>query len=208
MAASLTIRWIGKGWTIKKQFEFRRLTGTCLESSPPWSGRSSRSISFPVASVRRTCAWGPSWWTTRVLSCATSSSIPSQPVRALPRRPGWSFWWSQVPLAAAIALLAVVGYQNLRVLPEYRRQLAENVGAEVPPHFNVRPAVRGAVPVVQLPEGTRFFEIRAEEVEPAAGGYDCVIQDTQRNVVAKLRAPPIETGDKLNILLDTRQKAP
>jgi hypothetical protein len=132
--------------------------------------------------------------------------IPAGPGGA--QRPGWSFWWSQVPLAAAVALLAVVGYQNLRVLPEYRRELAENVGAEVPPHFNVRPAVRGAVPVVQLPEGTRFFEIRAEEVEPAAGGYDCVIQDVQGKVVAKLPAPPIESGDKLTVLLDTRQTTP
>ena len=133
--------------------------------------------------------------------------IPAGPGAAA-LRPGWSFWWSQVPLAAAIALLAVVGYQNLRVLPEYRRQLAEDVGAEIPPHFNVRPAVRGAVPVVQLPAGTRSFLIVAEEVEPAAGGYDCVIQNAQGKIVAKLPGPPIETGDKLDVLLDTRQVTP
>ena len=50
--------------------------------------------------------------------------VPASP--AAPPRPGWRLWWSQVPLAAAIALLAVVGYQNLKVLPEYRRQLAED----------------------------------------------------------------------------------
>ncbi len=70
--------------------------------------------------------------------------VPASP--GAPPRPGWRLWWSQVPLAAAIALLAVVGYQNLKVLPEYRRQLAEERGAAVPPQFTVRPAVRGAVP--------------------------------------------------------------
>jgi hypothetical protein len=112
-----------------------------------------------------------------------------------------------VPLAATVALLAVVGYQNLKVLPEYRRELAQNVGAAVPPHFTIRPAVRGAVPVVLLPEGTRFFEIAAEDVGSAPGGYDCAIQNAQEKVIAKLHAPPIEAGDKLNVLLDTRQMA-
>ena len=107
--------------------------------------------------------------------------VPASP--GAPPRPGWRFWWSQVPLAAAIALLAVVGYQNLKVIPEYRRQLAEDAGAAVPPQFTIRPAVRGAVQVVALPKGTRFFEIGAEEVEPAAGGYSCEILDDRGNTL-------------------------
>ena len=133
--------------------------------------------------------------------------IPAGPA-ASAQRPGWSLWWSQVPLAASIALLAVVGYQNLRVLPEYRRELAENVGAVAPPHFDLRPAVRGAVPVVTVPGGSRFFEIAAEEVDPASGGYDCLIQDARGAVVAKLRARSVQSGDTLDILLDTRQTPP
>jgi hypothetical protein len=121
------------------------------------------------------------------------------------RRPGWSLWWSQVPLAAAIALLALVGYQNLIVFPAYRAQVAENSGAAFPPSFPVRPAVRGAVPVVSVPKGTYFFEIKAEEVEPAAGGYNCVIQNDHGKIAVKRHAPTTEADEKLTVLLNTRQ---
>ncbi len=70
--------------------------------------------------------------------------VPASP--ASPPRPGWRLWWSQVPLAAAIALLAVVGYQNLKVLPEYRRQLAEDAGRRraAPIRASPRRARRGS----------------------------------------------------------------
>jgi hypothetical protein len=132
--------------------------------------------------------------------------LPASP--AVPPRPGWRFWWSPVPLAAAIALLGVVGYQNLKVIPEYRRQLSEEAGATVPVYLAVRPAVRGDVPVVALPKGARFFEIGAEEVEPATGGYRCEVQDDRGNTVFKFHAPPILAGEKLNVLLDARRMAP
>jgi hypothetical protein len=132
--------------------------------------------------------------------------VPASP--AVPPRPGWRLWWSQVPLAAAIALLAVVGYQNLKVLPEYRRQLAEDTGAAVPPHFAVRPAVRGAAQVVALLKGTRFFVIEAVEVEPSVGGYACEILDDQGNTVSKFHAPAIETGKKLEVLVNARSTPP
>jgi hypothetical protein len=132
--------------------------------------------------------------------------VPASP--AVPPRPGWRLWWTQVPLAAAVALLAVVGYQNLKVLPEYRRQLAEDIGAAVLPHFVVRPAVRGSVPIVALPKGTRFFEIWAEEVEPAAGGYSCEILNDQGNTAFRLHAPPIAAGEKLDLLLDAKRIPP
>ena len=132
--------------------------------------------------------------------------VPASP--DVPPRPGWRFWWTQVPVAAVIALLAVVGYQNLRVIPEYRRQLAVDAGAFVPPQFAVRPAVRGAVQVVALPQGARFFELGAEEVEAAAGGYSCEIQDDRGNTVSKFHAPPTVADEKLNVLLDARRMAP
>jgi hypothetical protein len=132
--------------------------------------------------------------------------VPAGPV--VPLRPGWRLWWSQVPLAAAIALLAVVGYQNLKVIPEYRRQLAEESVGAVRPPFALRPAVRGDVPVVAIPKGARFFEIGAEEVEPAAGGYDCDILDAQGNSVFRFHAPSIAAGEKLNVLLDARRLPP
>jgi Putative zinc-finger len=133
--------------------------------------------------------------------------VPASP--GAPPRPGWRFWWwSQVPLAAAIALLAVVGYQNLKVLPEYRRQLAEDAGAAVPPHFAVRPAVRGDVQVVALPKGAHFFEIEAEEVEPAAGGYACEIRDARGNTVLRIHEPPIKAGEKLEVLVNARGTPP
>jgi Putative zinc-finger len=128
--------------------------------------------------------------------------VPASP--AAPPRPGWRLWWSQVPLAAAIALLAVVGYQNLKVIPEYRRQLTEDAAA-VPPQFALRPAVRGAVQVVALPKGVRFFEIGAEEVDPAAGGYSCEILDDRGNAVFRFHAPPVAAGEKLTVLLDARR---
>jgi hypothetical protein len=143
-----------------------------------------------------------------VLREQSRDPFPDSP-RAASRRPGWSGWWSPAPLTAAIALLvAVVGYQNLMVIPGYRRQVAEVSGAVVPPQVAVRPAVRGAVPVVSLPKGTRFFEIVAEEVDPANGGYDCTIQDSRGNAVASFRAPALSPGDKLHVLLDTRQTPP
>jgi Putative zinc-finger len=132
--------------------------------------------------------------------------VPASP--GVPPRPGWRFWWSPVPLAAAIALLAVVGYQNLKVIPEYRRQFSEEAGAAAPPYFAVRPAVRGDVPVVALPKGARFFEIGAEEVEPAAEGYSCEILDDRGNAVSKFHAPPIGAGEKLNVLLDAGRLPP
>src|SRR5215469_9570145 len=132
--------------------------------------------------------------------------VPASP--DVPPRPGWRFWWTQVPAAAVIALLGVVGYQNLSVIPEYRRQLAEDVGAAVPAYRAVRPAVRGAVPVVAVPRGARFFEIGAEEVDAAADGYSCEIQDDRGNTVFKFHAPSIVAGEKLNVLLDARRMAP
>ncbi|HMD70580.1 MAG TPA: zf-HC2 domain-containing protein [Bryobacteraceae bacterium] len=134
---------------------------------------------------------------------------PPDPVTASPRaalrRPGWSGWWPPIPMTAAIALLVLVGYQNLMVIPGYRRQVAEGAGAAVPPRVAVRPAVRGAIPVVSLPKGTRFFEIEAEEVEPAAGGYDCTIRDSRGRTITGFHAPPAESGGKLRVLLDTHQ---
>ena len=141
-----------------------------------------------------------------VLSEEFPDPVPASP--GVPPRPGWRFWWSPVPLAAAIALLAVVGYQNLKVIPEYRRQLAEDTGAAAPPRFTIRPAVRGAVQVVAIRKGTRFFEILADDVEPAAGGYSCEILDDQGNTLFKRHAPPVAAGEKLNVLLDTRRIAP
>jgi hypothetical protein len=131
--------------------------------------------------------------------------VPASP--GVPPRPGWRSWWSPVPLAAAIALLAVVGYQNLKVIPEYRR-LAEDAGASVPQQFALRPAVRGAVQVVALSKGVRFFEIGAQEVEPAAGGYNCEILNDRGKTVFRRHAPPIAAGEKLNVLLDARRMAP
>jgi len=130
--------------------------------------------------------------------------LPARPDDAA-RRPGWLGWWSGVPMAVAAALVVLVGYQNLVVLPGYRRQAAENVDAAVPLHVTVRPAVRGVVPVVSLPRETRFFEIRAVEVDFAAGGHDCEIRNDRGKVVASLHAPPIETGEKLTVLLDARR---
>ncbi len=133
--------------------------------------------------------------------------FPDSP-RAASRRAGWSGWWSPAPLMAAIALLvAVVGYQNLLVIPGYRRQVAEVAVAPLPPQVALRPAVRGAVPVVSLPKGTRFFEIAAEEVDPASG-YDCTIQNSQGKAIASFRAPGLEPGGKLRVLLDARQTPP
>jgi hypothetical protein len=120
-------------------------------------------------------------------------------------RPGWSLWWSQVPLAAAIALLALVGYQNLIVLPAYRAQLAENSGPAVPLNFTLRPAVRGAVLVVSVPKGTHSFEIKAAEVEPAAGGYTCVIKNDRGKIASKFHAATTEADEKLTVALNTRQ---
>lgn len=134
--------------------------------------------------------------------------VPANPGATTPRRPGWPLRWSYLPLAASIALAAVVGYQNLKVIPEYRREMAPGVGALAPPHYDIRPAVRGAVPAVSLAKGTRFFEIGAEEVEPAAGGYDCAIEDTRGAIRAHFRAPSVQSGDKLSVLMDTRQIEP
>jgi hypothetical protein len=133
--------------------------------------------------------------------------VPASP-GATPHRPGWSLRWSHLPMAASIALAALVGYQNLKVIPEYRREMAANVGAVAPLHFDLRPAVRGAVPTVLLSKGTRFFELGAEEVDPAAGGYECAIQDAKGGIRARFRAPSVQSGDPLSVLLDTRQIAP
>jgi len=103
--------------------------------------------------------------------------------------------------------VAVVGYQNLLVIPGYRRQVAEVAASALPPQATLRPAVRGAVPVVSLPKGTRFFEIAAEEVDPAPG-YDCVIQNSLGETIVTFRAPGLEPGGKLRVLLDARQMPP
>ncbi len=68
--------------------------------------------------------------------------------------------------------------------------------------------MRGAVPVVALPKGARFFEIGAEEVEPSAGGYSCEILDDRGNTVFRVHAPIHQAGEKLNVLLDARRISP
>jgi hypothetical protein len=134
-------------------------------------------------------------------------SVPASP-GVHPSRSGWFTQWSYVPMAAAVALLAVVSYQNIEVLPNYRRQLTESVGAAAPPHFRVRSAVRGATPVIPLAKGTRFFEVEAEDVDPADGGYECSVEDAAAKVYARLHAPAVPAGERLSILLDTRTIVP
>jgi hypothetical protein len=68
--------------------------------------------------------------------------------------------------------------------------------------------VRGVVPAVTLPQGARFFELGAEEVEPAAEGYSCEILGDRGNTVFRFHAPPIAAGAKLNVVLDARRMAP
>ena len=134
-------------------------------------------------------------------------SVPASP-GVHPSRSGWFTWWSFVPMAASVALLAVVSYQNLAVLPNYRRQLAEGVGAFAPPHVKVRAAVRGAAPVIPLAKGTRFFEVEAEDVDPAESGYDCSVEDATGKAYARFHAPTVKPGEKLSILLDSRTIVP
>lgn len=135
--------------------------------------------------------------------------VPASPGAPTPRRPGWlPLRWSYLPLAASIALAAVVSYQNLKVIPEYRREMAPGVGVLAPPHYDLRPAVRGDVPALVLAKNTLFFEIEAEEVEPEAGGYNCAIEDARGSVRARFRAPSVQSGDKLSVLMDTREIQP
>ncbi len=134
-------------------------------------------------------------------------SVPASP-SAHPSRSGWFTQWSFVPMAAAVALLAVVSYQNLAVLPNYRRQLAESVVAAAPPHFRVRSAVRGAMPVISLPKGTRFFDVDAEDVDPAEGGYECSVQDAASKVYGPVHAKTVQPGERLEIQLDSRTIVP
>ena len=60
------------------------------------------------------------------------------------------------------------------------RSLRKNVGAAAPPQFTFARPCAAPFRWFHFPKERDFFEIGAEEVEPAAGGYGCEILDDRR----------------------------
>lgn len=134
-------------------------------------------------------------------------------------RPGGGNWWGRlfatsqvlVPAlgVAVVVLAALVGYQQLAVIPELRQQLAERDAAQAVPTVALRSAARGAGPRLQVSPSDAFAVLQADLFpERAVTTYTATLvnADGREQLRTSLDAP--EIGMPVTLLIPVRDLAP
>lgn len=114
----------------------------------------------------------------------------------VPRRAGWRIP-VLMPWAMAATLAGIVAYQSLWQMPELRRQVAPQALEPI----SLRPATRGATPVINLRFGrpvSLSIEVNAPD---GVRELSYAVRDTQGATVAIGRAPMPSSGTPLLLLL-------
>lgn len=123
----------------------------------------------------------------------------------------WSpaLWWkglvfpSFAPALAALALLCVVGYQQLVVIRGLRGELADVTAPQPLASFPLHAVSRGEPQAIVVPPGAHFYNLYFDVAEQSASGYSCAILDGSGSVrfTEHLEQPKSEAGGTLNLLI-------
>lgn len=120
----------------------------------------------------------------------------------------WLAWMRPLPLAqaACVALVALIGYQNLVSIPQLRSAATAVPEPEVVPSVVLAPSSRGVAPAVMVPAGAHSFHL-ALDVRPVSHfeKYGCELRSSSG---ASLWKVPIGTLDpEVGIHLSVPAKA-
>ncbi len=114
----------------------------------------------------------------------------------------WLRFPAAVPALAAIALLAIVSYQNLIQIPGLRESLAQAVTPRAVPAFALLPVTRGDEQVISVPPGSRFVILSFDLTAPSADGYRCIFSNEAGQEWLSLLERPAAKADMLTLQLD------
>ncbi|HUY15550.1 MAG TPA: hypothetical protein VMX16_18250 [Terriglobia bacterium] len=131
---------------------------------------------------------------------------------ASPARWEWLRKWlvpqAMTPALAAVALLVMAGYLELVTVPGLKARLVQATALQPVPAFALHSASRGAVQVIDVPGGARFYTLFVDLPPSNTPAYLCQIRETSGPVRASLTVPRSETSDTLNLLLDSSRTPP
>ena len=122
---------------------------------------------------------------------------------------GWlgsfSGFWNPLqaaPMAAAVLMAALVGYQSLVVIPALRQPLIVST-------LTLRPASRGEEPVYRVRSGDRFLPLRVE-VNPRqpVAEYRCELRADSGLVLFPMTTTAPQSGTPLTVLLPLAKLKP
>ena len=116
----------------------------------------------------------------------------------------WQRPWNVAPALAALALLAVVGYQNLVMIPGLRGELRGALSPQPVASHVLPPIARGDIRVLDVAKDSRFYTIY---MDPAWQGsfseYLCSAQDESGSTRFSVRVPAPPPGKPIEILMST-----
>ena len=113
----------------------------------------------------------------------------------------WLVPQAMAPALAAMALLAFTGYLELVTVPGLRARLERETGPQPVAAFALHSASRGAVQVIEVPKGARFYTLFVDLPPGVTAAYTCEIREASGPIRASLTVPRSETSDTLNLLL-------
>ncbi len=117
-------------------------------------------------------------------------------------------WWTRfrlpvlAPTFAALALLGVVTYQRLVVIPGLESQVAEITTLQPLFAFPLHAVSRGEPRLIELPPAARFFSLYFEVATESPSGYLCEIRDASGKIRLSTRVPQPKPGDMVNLFLE------
>src|SRR5262249_8421740 len=111
------------------------------------------------------------------------------------RRRTWFDWMRPLVLmpAACLALVAVIGYQNLVTIPQLRSSPASISQPEVVPSAVLAPPSRGEAPAVSVPPGAHTFHLQLD-LRPI-GHFEKYACELRSSSGASLWKVPVDTLD-------------
>jgi anti-sigma factor RsiW len=140
-----------------------------------WGEAAGRAAKEPV---RRTGSWKPAPWWKRF-------TVPAF-----------------APALAALALVCVVAYQRLVMIPGLQAQLAAVTAPQSLPSYALHAATRAAPRVLVVPAGAQFFSVYFDVTVESPSGYHCAILDPSGSVRFTAHLPPRpEAGGTMTLLI-------
>ncbi len=111
------------------------------------------------------------------------------------------FFAPQIGLAAGIALLAIVGYQNTVVIPHLNREVAQLAGPQSYPPFFLT-ASRSEPNVVTANRGDKRISLQFDKVPNRPfQSYQCELRSADNRLISQFTVPVPAQGDGWQLLL-------
>jgi hypothetical protein len=138
----------------------------------------------------------------------TAAQEEREPMRRT-LKPQTTPWWRKfmfpafAPALAALALLAVAGYQQFVVIAGLRGQLAAITAPQPLPSFALHAASRGGSQEIAVSADAHFFNLYFDVAVGSASGYSCTILDASGSVRFRehLPLPMPEAGGTISLLI-------